>query len=112
MCAGINIFLDGFVPSENLRFRETALVFKLAETAQEEIAKRTFKREFPSMVKRLGILYMYMYTTDTLCSLSRLRYVLVHEARQVLADATELDHEYTTYYIELDRIRLYACRRL
>lgn len=52
--AGINIFLDGFIPSENLRFRETALVFKLAETAQEEVAKRTFKREFPNMRKELG----------------------------------------------------------
>ena len=30
---GINIFLDGFVPSENLRFRETSLVFKVSETA-------------------------------------------------------------------------------
>jgi ATP-binding cassette subfamily E protein 1 len=30
---GINIFLDGFVPSENLRFRETSLTFKLAESA-------------------------------------------------------------------------------
>ena len=33
--AGINIFLDGFVPTENLRFRETSLVFKVAETADE-----------------------------------------------------------------------------
>ncbi len=27
---GINIFLDGFIPTENLRFRETALVFKVS----------------------------------------------------------------------------------
>ena len=32
---GINIFLDGYVPTENLRFRETSLVFKVAETADE-----------------------------------------------------------------------------
>ena len=25
---GINVFLDGFIPTENLRFREEALVFK------------------------------------------------------------------------------------
>ena len=31
---GINIFLDGFIPTENLRFRETSLVFKVAETAE------------------------------------------------------------------------------
>lgn len=32
---GINIFLDGFVPTENLRFRETSLTFKVAETADK-----------------------------------------------------------------------------
>lgn len=26
---GINIFLDGYVPTENLRFREISLVFKV-----------------------------------------------------------------------------------
>ena len=51
---GINIFLDGFVPTENLRFRETALVFKLAESAQAEVVKRTFKREYPALSKKLG----------------------------------------------------------
>lgn len=33
MHVGINIFLDGFVPTENLRFRDTSLVFKVSETA-------------------------------------------------------------------------------
>ena len=37
---GINIFLDGFVPTENLRFREDALVFKVSENATEEDVKR------------------------------------------------------------------------
>ena len=37
---GINIFLDGFVPTENLRFREDALVFKVSENASEEDIKR------------------------------------------------------------------------
>ncbi len=27
---GINIFLSGFVPTENLRFREEALTFKVS----------------------------------------------------------------------------------
>ena len=31
---GINIFLDGFVPTENLRFRESSLTFKVSETAE------------------------------------------------------------------------------
>ena len=35
VATGINIFLDGFVPTENLRFRETSLVFKVAETADK-----------------------------------------------------------------------------
>jgi ATP-binding cassette subfamily E protein 1 len=29
---GINIFLSGFVPTENLRFREEALTFKVSQT--------------------------------------------------------------------------------
>lgn len=37
---GINVFLDGFVPTENLRFREDALVFKVSENATEEMVKR------------------------------------------------------------------------
>lgn len=33
---GINIFLDGFVPTENLRFRQQSLSFKVSEQASEE----------------------------------------------------------------------------
>ncbi|RWS26615.1 ATP-binding cassette sub-family E member 1-like protein [Leptotrombidium deliense] len=51
---GINIFLDGFVPTENLRFRETALVFKVAETATEEEIKRMCRYEYPRMIKKMG----------------------------------------------------------
>lgn len=50
---GINIFLDGFVPTENLRFRDTELVFKVSESAQEEI-KRVCHYEYPRMHKALG----------------------------------------------------------
>jgi len=51
---GINIFLDGFVPTENLRFRETSLVFKVAETAdKEEEVKRIHRYKYPSMTKQL-----------------------------------------------------------
>ena len=52
--SGINIFLDGFVPTENLRFRETALVFKIAESALEEEIKRMCRYEYPAMTKQLG----------------------------------------------------------
>lgn len=51
---GINIFLDGFVPTENLRFRDVSLTFKVAETAMEEEIKRTCRYEYPVMIKRLG----------------------------------------------------------
>lgn len=50
---GINIFLDGFVPTENLRFRDTELVFKVSESAQEEI-QRLNNYDYPGMHKRLG----------------------------------------------------------
>ncbi|CAH1778446.1 unnamed protein product [Owenia fusiformis] len=51
---GINIFLDGFVPTENLRFRDSSLVFKVSETATEEVAKRMQHYEYGNMVKLLG----------------------------------------------------------
>jgi len=51
---GINIFLDGFVPTENLRFRETSLVFKVSETATEEEIKRLCCYDYPKMSKQLG----------------------------------------------------------
>ncbi|XP_057340028.1 protein Pixie [Microplitis mediator] len=51
---GINIFLDGFVPTENLRFREESLVFKVAESANEEEIKRMNHYEYPAMKKTMG----------------------------------------------------------
>uniref|UniRef100_A0A8P4KGZ1 ATP-binding cassette sub-family E member 1 n=1 Tax=Dicentrarchus labrax TaxID=13489 RepID=A0A8P4KGZ1_DICLA len=51
---GINIFLDGYVPTENLRFRETSLVFKVAETANEEEVKRLRHYQYPEMGKTMG----------------------------------------------------------
>lgn len=52
---GINIFLDGKVPTENLRFREESLSFKLAENTEGEDAIARHRRfQYPAMVKRLG----------------------------------------------------------
>merc|ERR1712088_807667 len=51
---GINIFLDGFVPTENLRFREDALQFKVSENATEEEVKRMRRQDYPHMKKTLG----------------------------------------------------------
>ncbi|XP_046853343.1 ATP-binding cassette sub-family E member 1-like [Xenia sp. Carnegie-2017] len=51
---GINIFLDGFVPTENLRFRDTSLTFKVAETAdKEEEIKKLRRYSYPDMRKVL-----------------------------------------------------------
>ncbi|XP_049806242.1 protein Pixie [Schistocerca nitens] len=51
---GINIFLDGFVPTENLRFRDESLVFKVAESATEEEVKRMNHYEYPPMYMKMG----------------------------------------------------------
>ncbi|CAD5118638.1 DgyrCDS7326 [Dimorphilus gyrociliatus] len=51
---GINIFLDGFVPTENLRFRDTSLIFKVAETATEEEIKRMCRYDYGNMQKKMG----------------------------------------------------------
>ncbi|KAK6494135.1 ATP-binding cassette sub-family E member 1-like [Huso huso] len=51
---GINIFLDGYVPTENLRFRETSLVFKVAETANEEEITKMCRYQYPRMKKQMG----------------------------------------------------------
>merc|ERR1712025_375884 len=48
---GINIFLDGFVPTENLRFREDSLVFKVSENATEEDVKRMNSYKYPRCVR-------------------------------------------------------------
>lgn len=52
---GINLFLDGFVPTENLRFRETSLTFKVADQAdKEEEIKKHCNYSYPDMKKTLG----------------------------------------------------------
>jgi len=51
---GINIFLDGFVPTENLRFREVSLSFKVSEGDDALEGDRTFKKEYPDLLKLMG----------------------------------------------------------
>ncbi|XP_019621700.1 PREDICTED: ATP-binding cassette sub-family E member 1 isoform X2 [Branchiostoma belcheri] len=52
---GINIFLDGFIPTENLRFRDMSLIFKVSETADKEEEIKKFRRYgYPDMTKQLG----------------------------------------------------------
>jgi len=51
---GINIFLDGFIPTENLRFRGVSLTFKVAEDASADEADRTNSTEYPALSKKMG----------------------------------------------------------
>eukprot|EP00658_Telonema_sp_P-2_P004950 TRINITY_DN1184_c0_g1_i3.p1 TRINITY_DN1184_c0_g1~~TRINITY_DN1184_c0_g1_i3.p1 ORF type:complete len:632 (-),score=188.85 TRINITY_DN1184_c0_g1_i3:502-2397(-) len=54
---GINVFLAGFVPTENLRFREDALSFKVSEGDSEELVAAKAEEgafHYPEMRKSLG----------------------------------------------------------
>mmetsp|Transcript_51396 Transcript_51396/g.164323 ORF Transcript_51396/g.164323 Transcript_51396/m.164323 type:complete len:614 (+) Transcript_51396:25-1866(+) len=52
---GINIFLAGFVPTENLRFREESLTFKVAENVNSEEDQKKFLRyQYPAMTRTQG----------------------------------------------------------
>ncbi|KDD74545.1 hypothetical protein H632_c1239p0 [Helicosporidium sp. ATCC 50920] len=53
---GINIFLGGFVPTENLRFREESLSFKVSDVGAEgdEAAKRFLHYKYPNMTRTQG----------------------------------------------------------
>eukprot|EP00658_Telonema_sp_P-2_P005782 TRINITY_DN12184_c0_g1_i3.p1 TRINITY_DN12184_c0_g1~~TRINITY_DN12184_c0_g1_i3.p1 ORF type:complete len:388 (+),score=136.27 TRINITY_DN12184_c0_g1_i3:221-1384(+) len=50
---GINIFLDGFVPTENLRFRTESLSFNITQDL-DELSKRVARFQYPAMSKTLG----------------------------------------------------------
>ncbi|KAI4372168.1 hypothetical protein MLD38_010437 [Melastoma candidum] len=56
LSGGINIFLAGKVPTENLRFRDEALTFKVAETPQEgtEDVETYARYKYPTMTKVQG----------------------------------------------------------
>jgi ATP-binding cassette subfamily E protein 1 len=50
---GINIFLEGFVPTENMRFREESLTFRIGDD-QDEGHKKMLNYNYPAMSKKLG----------------------------------------------------------
>lgn len=51
---GINIFLAGFIPTENLRFREEPLTFRRIEQVDADVVERLHRMEYPNLVKTLG----------------------------------------------------------
>lgn len=51
---GINIFLDGNIPTENLRFRDESLTFRIAEVGDEFMVDKNRGYSYPAMQKTLG----------------------------------------------------------
>jgi len=51
---GINIFLDGHIPTENLRFREESLTFRIAEGVEEYLNEKSRAFRYPAMEKTMG----------------------------------------------------------
>ncbi|KAF2108546.1 hemin import ATP-binding protein hmuV [Lophiotrema nucula] len=51
---GINIFLDGNIPTENLRFREESLQFRIGEAGEEFMVDKSRGYGYPKMQKTLG----------------------------------------------------------
>jgi len=55
---GINIFLAGFVPTENLRFREIELTFRISDNLDEIALDQTAQYKYPNMTKKLGTFHL------------------------------------------------------
>ena len=55
---GINIFLDGHIPTENLRFREESLTFRIAEAGDDFMAHRDRAFGYPAMEKTMGSFHL------------------------------------------------------
>jgi ATP-binding cassette subfamily E protein 1 len=52
---GINVFLDGFIPTENMRFRDFSLSFKISDNTEViEKKKEEHLFKYPQMTKKLG----------------------------------------------------------
>jgi len=61
---GINVFLDGFVPTENMRFREESLSFKVSDQLSEEEIKRLRRANYPKMSKTRGDFHLSVEPGD------------------------------------------------
>ncbi|CDH54417.1 translation initiation factor rli1 [Lichtheimia corymbifera JMRC:FSU:9682] len=51
---GINIFLDGHIRTENLRFRQESLTFKIVEQTDDAAVEKQRNYSYPDMTKTLG----------------------------------------------------------
>lgn len=61
---GINIFLDGHIPSENLRFREESLQFRIAEATDDFTVDKMRAYSYPAMQKTLGNFHLNIKTGE------------------------------------------------
>ncbi|KAK7563466.1 hemin import ATP-binding protein hmuV [Phyllosticta citricarpa] len=61
---GINIFLDGHIPTENLRFREESLQFRVAEAGEDYSTDNTRGYSYPAMEKTLGSFKLNIHPGD------------------------------------------------
>jgi len=61
---GINIFLDGNIPTENLRFREESLQFRIGDTSDEFMIDRSRAFKYPTMEKTLGGFHLKVEAGD------------------------------------------------
>lgn len=51
---GINIFLAGFVPTENMRFRDEELTFKISDTFEDLKVDKVGAYKYPQLFKKNG----------------------------------------------------------
>ncbi|KAI0226104.1 Fe-S cluster-binding ribosome biosynthesis protein [Massospora cicadina] len=51
---GINVFLDGMVPTENLRFRDESLTFRMIEASDALDLEKNRMYSYPAMRKKMG----------------------------------------------------------
>ncbi|KAK0618552.1 hypothetical protein B0T17DRAFT_342632 [Bombardia bombarda] len=61
---GINIFLDGHIPTENLRFREESLTFRIAENSDEFMIEKSRAFRYPAMKKTMGNFHLAIDSGD------------------------------------------------
>lgn len=50
---GINVFLEGFIPTENMRFRDFSLSFKIADNTDIVLSNKDHTYKYPRMTKTL-----------------------------------------------------------
>ncbi|BFZ57553.1 Fe-S cluster-binding ribosome biosynthesis protein [Savitreella phatthalungensis] len=61
---GINVFLDGHIPTENLRFRQESLSFKITDASTEEAIERFRNYNYEAMRKTQGDFRLYVKAGD------------------------------------------------